>query len=503
MHSVDLDVGVPARGLHGEAYRGHIFWDELFIFPFLGLRLPELTRALLMYRYRRLPRARAAAAAEDYEGAMFPWQSGSDGREESQSLHLNPRSGRWVPDDTHRQRHVNAAIAYNIWRYYQVTGDMEFLSCYGAEMLLSIARFWASIASYNPDRERYDIHGVVGPDEFHTRYPGSHRTALSNNAYTNVMASWCLVRAAETLGMIGDDRRAELLEQLGISSTDLERWEEVGQRLFVPFSRDGIIEQFEGFEQLEELDWQGLAGKYGDIQRLDRVLEAEGDDPNRYKATKQADVLMLFFLLSSDELIHQLEHLGYPFEADAIPRNISYYLDRTSHGSSLSRVLHTWVAARSQRFDAWELFESSLATDLDDLQGGTTSEGIHLGAMASSLDLVQRGFTGLEARGDVLWFNPRLPQPIDCLELSFRYRGRWLELRLTHDSLRVRFQKSWSGLALVGFRGQVYKMDQGSERSFKLRDAGRRRRAAKSVSASESRKSQSRAPASPRLPAKD
>ncbi len=115
IHAIDLDIGVPARGWHGEAYRGHIFWDELFIFPFLSLRIPTLTRELLRYRYRRLPEARRAAREAGYEGAMFPWQSGSNGREETQRVHLNPESGRWIPDNTHRQRHINSAIAYNIW----------------------------------------------------------------------------------------------------------------------------------------------------------------------------------------------------------------------------------------------------------------------------------------------------------------------------------------------------------------------------------------------------
>ena len=132
------------RGWHGEAYRGHIFWDELFIFPLINLRLPEITRALIRYRYRRLNEARANARAAGLRGAMYPWQSGSSGREETQRLHLNPVSGRWIADHTHLQRHVNAAIAYNIWLYYQATRDMEFLSFYGAEMLLEIARFWRS-----------------------------------------------------------------------------------------------------------------------------------------------------------------------------------------------------------------------------------------------------------------------------------------------------------------------------------------------------------------------
>ncbi len=175
MHSIDLDVGVPARGWHGEAYRGHIFWDELFIFPLLNFHIPEITRALLTYRFRRLKEARLAAQAAGFEGALFPWQSGSNGREESQVMHLNPKSGRWVPDETFLQRHVNAAIAYNIWQYAEVTRDSEFVHFAGSEMFLEIARFWASAARFNDRLGRYEILGVVGPDEYHTRLPGARR----------------------------------------------------------------------------------------------------------------------------------------------------------------------------------------------------------------------------------------------------------------------------------------------------------------------------------------
>ena len=163
---------------------------KLFIFPFFTFRLPELTRALLRYRYRRLPQARLAARQAGYQGAMYPWQSGSDGREESQVVHLNPSSGRWIPDHSALQRHVNIAIAYNVWQYYQVTLDRDFLALYGAEMILDIARFWASAATYNPALDRYEIRGVMGPDEYHESYPGSETPGLNNNAYTNVMAVW-------------------------------------------------------------------------------------------------------------------------------------------------------------------------------------------------------------------------------------------------------------------------------------------------------------------------
>ena len=161
--SVGVDVGVPARGLHGEGYRGHIFWDELLIFPFLNLRFPAITRALLLYRYRRLPEARWAAREAGFAGAMYPWQSGSDGRNETPRQLFNPRSGRWIPDNSWQQQHVGIAVAYNVWLYYQVTDDLEFMSSYGAELIIEIARFFASIAKYDRARDRYEIRGVMGP----------------------------------------------------------------------------------------------------------------------------------------------------------------------------------------------------------------------------------------------------------------------------------------------------------------------------------------------------
>jgi trehalose/maltose hydrolase-like predicted phosphorylase len=185
--TMELDVGVPARGLHGEGYRGHVFWDEMMVLPLLTYRLPELTRELLRYRYRRLGAARRLASQEGCAGAMFPWQSGSDGREETPTRLFNPRSGRWMRDNSRLQRHVSLAVAYNVWHYYEVAGDVEFLANYGAELLVEIARLFASLAVYNPAPARYEIRGAMGPDEYHDAYPGADRPGIDNNAYTNVM----------------------------------------------------------------------------------------------------------------------------------------------------------------------------------------------------------------------------------------------------------------------------------------------------------------------------
>jgi len=297
-HTIKLDVGVPARGWHGEAYRGHIFWDELFIFPFLNFQQPALAKSLLDYRHARLNTARAAARLAGYDGAMFPWQSGSNGYEETQQVHLNPQSGRWLPDHSRLQRHVNIAIAYNVWQHYQVTGSMEFLRFTGTEMLVEIARFWASITTWNQAQERYEILGVMGPDEYHDAYPDSEQPGLNNNTYTNVMAVWVLQRALDALELLPPHYRQELVDELTIRDAELERWLDITRKMKVVFHSDGVLTQFEGYEQLREFDWEGYREKYGNIQRLDRLLEAEGDSTNRYKLAKQADVLMLLFLLS-------------------------------------------------------------------------------------------------------------------------------------------------------------------------------------------------------------
>ncbi|MEU9733883.1 glycosyl hydrolase family 65 protein [Streptomyces sp. NPDC048002] len=434
-HTADLDVGVPARGLHGEAYRGHVFWDELFVLPFLNLHFPEVSRALLRYRHRRLERARSAALAAGRKGALYPWQSGSDGREETQQLHLNPRSGRWLPDHSHLQYHVGSAIAYNVWQYCEASGDMEFLHTKGAEMLLHIARFWADAAAWDDGLRRHRIKGVVGPDEYHDAYPGAGEPGLDDNAYTNVTAAWVLLRARELIDALPEPRRRELAERTGLDTSELERWEEVSRTLHVPFHQ-GVISQFEGYGELAELPWEDYRRRYGDIRRLDRILEAEGDTVNRYRASKQADVLMLGYLFGPAELRRLFERLSVPLDDEIWHRTVDHYMHRTSHGSTLSGLVHGWVLARARRAEAWWFCQEALQGDIADVQGGTTGEGIHLGAMAGTLDLVQRGLTGLETREGALWLDP-VPLPeLSSYGFALRYRGNWgVQVRLERGLL--------------------------------------------------------------------
>jgi len=468
-HTADLDAGLPARGLNGEAYRGHVFWDEIYAFPFFNVRLPEVTRGLLMYRYRRIGEARAAAREAGLHGAMFPWQSGSEGIEETQRVHLNPLSGRWEPDLSQNQRHVNAAIFFNIWNYFQATHDYAFLESYGAEMMLDIARFWASIAHFNPARERYEIHGVMGPDEFHEKYPGAQQGGLANNAYTNVMVAWLCDIAGKLPSLLSASSMEGVRARRGIGDDELALWQDMSRRMFVPFHEDGIISQFEGWDELEELDWDAYRAKYENIQRLDRILRSEGDDPNRYKIAKQADTVMLFFLFSGTELREIFERLGYDYRSDTAARNVAYYDRRTSHGSTLSFVTHAGVLASLDPESSWDRFLVALRSDVDDIQGGTTKEGIHLGVMAGTLDVVQRYYAGAQIRDDALYFDPQLPSGLGSLSFPMRFRAAPILVTLSGGRLTLAVHPEGASHPIqAGIPGDVRELRPGDQAVFEL-----------------------------------
>lgn len=247
--------------------------------------------------------------------------------------------------------------------------------------------------------------------------------------------------------------------------------------MYLPFHDDGIISQFEGYNKLRELDWQDYRARYANIQRLDHILEAEHDSPNRYKLSKQADVPMLFYLFSAEELGELLTRLGYPFEYETIPKNVAYYAARSSHGSTLSRVVHAWVLARSDRPHAMKFFAEALQGDVADIQQGTTSEGVHLGAMAGTVDLVQRVSTGIEVKGDVLRLNPELPQEMKRLDMRIRYRGHSLDLRLTRDSLTVRGRDRGLAPIFLWVEGEIHEFASGSTRVFAVHDKASKRAA--------------------------
>ncbi len=469
-HHKDLDAGIPPRGLHGEAYRGHIFWDELFILPFYNIHFPEVVRSVLMYRFRRLDKAKDAAREEGYRGAMFPWQSGSDGREETQTVHLNPVSGEWGDDYSRLQRHVSLAIAYNICNYFRVSGDKDFMMNYGAEMLVGICRFWQSKCEYDDEEGGYHIRRVMGPDEFHEKLSGSEEGGLTDNAYTNIMVSWMMTSTIEFLNMTGTDEREKILAKYKVADQEIAEWNDISAGLRLSISEEGIIEQFRGYFELNELDWAKYRKKYGDIHRLDRILKAEGKSPDSYKLSKQADLLMAFFNLGPEKTKSIINGLGYRLPDDYAIRNFDYYITRTSHGSTLSRLVHSNLAYRlGERDIAWDMYMEALKSDLVDIQGGTTGEGIHCGVMAGTVYMIISVFCGLDVSGEEPALCPDMPDHWKYVKFSFRFRKSLFRVLISENTIEIKADKDNKDKIKVHICGDFTELGQGRTIKMKIK----------------------------------
>jgi beta-phosphoglucomutase family hydrolase len=467
-HTANLDAGVPARGLHGEGYRGHVFWDEVFVLPVIGLRMPHVTRALLEYRWRRLPAAREIARAAGAAGASFPWQSAGDGTEQTPRSYYNPQSGRWVADHSALQKHVSLIVAYDSWQYFQMTADQSWLTERGAELIIEVARYFASIAKVEPHDGRAHIEGVMGPDEYHNGYPDAPGRGLRDNTYTNVLAAWVFEAAAECLVALDGHPGEALRDRLAIGGDEIAQWETLGTCLAVPFTADGLLDQFEGFHDLAELNWESYRSRYQDLGRIDLILEAEDDTALRYKLTKQPDVLMLVYLLGREGLLRQLRRLGYRFSAEDLDRTVEYYLERTVHGSTLSRVALAAVLADVDSARAWSVYRAALVADLDDTQGGTTSEGIHLGAMAGTAGLTIHSFAGLRTEGNTLHLSPHLPSRVRRLRFEVWYRGHRVDVLIDAAGVEVSLHSSTARPIRVAVGGTSETMHGGEVHLFRF-----------------------------------
>ncbi|MBU0757755.1 MAG: beta-phosphoglucomutase [Nanoarchaeota archaeon] len=435
-HNMSIDASVTARGLTGESYRGHIFWDTMYIFPFYFFHFPKIAKAGLMYRYQRLDEAKKAAQLKGLRGAMFPWHSGSDGREETQIIHLNPLSGKWDPDLTANQRHVSSAVAYNTWYYYWFSQDREFIETYGAEMMIEIALFWTSIAQYDEVTGRYSIDGVMGPDEFHEKIPGSKKPGLKDNAYTNIFASWVIDKAL-ALKKIIPERFDELTDTISISKADIEEMKKISSLLKVHI-HEGLVDQYDGFLKLKKIDFDKYKKKYSNIHRMDRILKAEGDSPDNYQLTKQADFLNIFYILPFSEVKKVFQRKGYGFEEEDYKKNFEYYLSCSSHGSTLSLIVHSYLAYMLGKEDlALDWFKMALGADLNDIQGGSTAEGIHTGVMAGTIYITLCGFAGFDFHGKHLSLDPKLPKKWKSIKFSILFKKCEYTILLTHEYITI------------------------------------------------------------------
>ena len=483
-HTADLDTGIPARGWTGEGYQGHIFWDDLFVFPFINLRMPDISAALLKYRYRRLREARKIAAKYKARGACFPWQSASDGKERTPDYWWMKERQEWIKDYTHLELHVNGAIAYNIWQYYQVTLDDQFMYSFGSEMLMEIARFFASYARFNEEKKRYEIKRVIGPDEFHNFYPNADEPGVNNNAYTNIIASWTISRALELLETMPADHSKQVRVRLNIENDELKLWEDVSKNLYLPIMSNGLLAQFENYEDLKEFPKHSHDEGFHD--ELLKQLKKHAGYLNDYKLSKQADVLMLGFLFSPSEMEKLVENMGYSKDCVNLGDLVDYYIPRTADQSTLSRVAHSWVLSRLQRVKGkkhnkecdelhrkaeHEVFYEALGSDYYDVAArGTAKSGVHMGAMAGTVDIVQRCYTGLETRDDVLWLDPKLPDELVRLSFTIHYRGQSLGLDIFQDKMKVHARHSSARSIKIGFKDEVYELNSGEHRLFQLEE---------------------------------
>jgi len=359
---------------------------------------------------------------------------------------------------------VNIAIFYNFWHYYTVTGDLMFMELYGAEVILEIARFWALKAELHKKSGRYEIIGVMGPDEFHEKFPpNAERGGVRNNAYTNIMVAWLLSKALQILFDLPRVRRRELVSSLHLTDSELQQWAEISRKMFVPFHDDVIISQFEGYGTLKELNWDAYRAKYQNIQRLDRILRAEGDSPDNYKLSKQADVCMLFYLLPPQELLSTLHSLGYPFSKELILQNINYYLRRTSHGSTLSLVVFSYILFDFDLERSWDFYKQFILSDIVDVQQGTTAEGIHVVPMAASLNYLFYKCCGIDfTQKKVIKLDPKLPPAMKGLKGRIQYRGDWVSLDLSHSRVIIGAEKDGEAKLPISFRDETHDLLPGS-----------------------------------------
>jgi trehalose/maltose hydrolase-like predicted phosphorylase len=413
----DNRVNIGAKTLSGFGYAGHCFWDtEIFMLPFFIYTAPHIARNLLDYRYQRLPAAREKARANGFVGAQFPWESADTGEE------VTPT---WVPHFADRTRlvriwtgdieiHISADIAYSAILYWKVTGDEAWFVEKGAELVLDTAKFWASRAEWKASENRYEFTDVIGPDEYHDH--------VDNNAYTNYMARWNLRKGLEVLDWLkihAPGKADELTQRLGLDSVLLVRWQEVTSQIYIPIRENGLIEQFDGYFQRQDVDLASLEPRSISAQVLFGI-----EGCNETQVIKQPDVLMLQYILGGD------------FTDEQVRINYDYYTPRTDHtyGSSLGPSIQSIMACYiGKPEDAYEHFIRAIRADLWDVRGNA-GDGIHGASAGGIWQAVVFGFAGLRTSNEGWTVKPRLPRHWKRLAFKFFQRGEIQTVEITNPA---------------------------------------------------------------------
>ncbi|AEJ61827.1 glycoside hydrolase family 65 central catalytic [Spirochaeta thermophila DSM 6578] len=402
----DPSHNVGAKGLTGEAYNGHAFWDtETYCLPFYLLTNVKAARNLLEFRHRTLPQARKRAVEVDCRGACYPVAT------------LNGDEACTLWQHSNLQLQPSTGVAYAIWHYLKVTGDLDFLYDYGVEMLVEISRFLVSRGDYSQRSGLFGFYGVMGPDEFHMM--------VNNNCYTNFMAKktfeftlWALDRMAEDQ----PDRYRELVERLGFSDEERKEFAVCAEKMIIPYDeKTGVFEQHEGFFDLPHID-------IDEIPVTDFPLYSHWsyDRIYRYDMIKQPDVLMFLFLYNRE------------FSLECKRANYDYYDPRTVHESSLSPAIHSILAAELGREEeAYRLFGFATRLDLDNYNRNT-HEGLHLTSMAAAWLNIVYGFGGLRTDGDRPALAPMLPSAWKSYSFSFGWRDARIGVEVGKEGVRLR-----------------------------------------------------------------
>jgi len=403
----DDRVNIGAKTLSGFGYRGHAFWDtEIFMLPLFTYTAPHIAKNLLNYRYHTLPAARLKAQKKGAEGAFFAWESADTGEE------VTPV---WVPDFHDKTKlarvwtgdlaiHISADVAFAAHQYWQVTGDDEWFCERGAELILDTAKYYGARAEWNAAQNRYDYTDVLGPDEYHDH--------VNNNAYTNRLAQWNLQAGLDTLAWLRKNapkKAIELVNRLDLTDTRLAHWRDVIEKIHVPIEPNGLIEQFEGFFGLTDVDLNAYEPRTKSMHEIFGIEAA-----NHYQVLKQPDVLQMQYLLRDY------------YSEDSIRVNYNYYTPRTDHtyGSSLGPSIQAAVACLMGYPEAaYEHFIRAVRADLRDVRGNA-GDGIHVASAAGTWQTIVFGFAGLRLTESGWTTTPRLPYHWKRLKFKFIYKGQ-------------------------------------------------------------------------------
>ena len=396
---------IGAKGLTGEAYNGHAFWDtEACCLPFYLFTNPHAARDLLLFRFNTLPQALERAKMLDCQGACYPIAT------------LNGDEACSLWQHASLQLQPSTAVAYGIWHYVHVTGDQAFLYDYGAEMLLQIARFLASRVEKGGRTGKYGFFGVMGPDEFHMM--------VNNNAYTNYMGKRTLMYAVETLDTLHTERPetfAELAQKTALKEEELFHWREIAEGMYLPQDENGLIEQHDDYFNLPHTDIDAIP-----IDQFPLYDHWSYDRIYRSDMIKQPDVLMMLYLYNT------------AFSEAEKRINYEFYEPRTIHESSLSPAIHSVLAAELGKMEeAVRFFGFATRLDLDNYNRNTR-EGLHVTSIAMAWANIVYGFAGLRSDGDGLRFAPRLPERWKRLCFSVIYQGRVINVTMEKDGTRFR-----------------------------------------------------------------